>query len=167
MIRSRLPLLRIILIIGFAALGSRLVHAGDLPDPQITPGAINPAVTQDNIHSTICMSGWTKTIRPPASFTNKLKAQQMAAAGLTGNLSDFEEDHLISLELGGAPRDPQNLWPELWNGDWGARRKDVIETRLKRMVCDGAITLSVAQHDIATDWIAAYRQYVGEPATPH
>jgi len=25
--------------------------------------------------------------------------------------SHYEEDHLISLELGGNPRDPKNLWP--------------------------------------------------------
>jgi hypothetical protein len=32
--------------------------------------------------------------------------------GLVGNPKDYEEDHLISLELGGAPRDPKNLWPQ-------------------------------------------------------
>ena len=27
-------------------------------------------------------------------------------------MSDYQEDHLISLELGGNPTDPRNLWPE-------------------------------------------------------
>ena len=84
----------------------------------------------------------------------------MKELGLTGSPKDYEEDHHISLELGGHPTDPKNLWPEAWDGEWGAHKKDVIETRLKRMVCIGAISLEDAQTAIATDWIAAYKQYV-------
>ena len=142
------------------ALISTSVFAADLPDSKVTPGVTNPAVTQETINQTICVSGWTKTIRPPVSYTNKLKKQQMAAANLPGDPSLYEEDHLISIELGGSPTDPKNLWPEKWDGEWGAHKKDVIETRLKRMVCTGKITLAEAQHAIATDWIAAYKQYV-------
>ena len=141
---------------------SSSAFAADLPNPQLTPGVINPAVTQDNIHQTICVSGWTKTIRPPASYTNKLKLEQMAAMGLTGSPHLYEEDHLISLELGGSPTDPKNLWPQAWGdmNSWGAHKKDVIETHLKTLVCNGTITLAEAQHDIATDWIAAYNKYI-------
>jgi len=53
------------------------VWASDLPDPMLTPGAINAEVTQANIHQTVCVKGYTKTIRPPAHFTNKLKKRQM------------------------------------------------------------------------------------------
>ena len=132
------------------------------PDPTLTPGATNPAVTQANIHQTICVSGWTKTIRPPASYTNKLKAQQMIEYRYPPGTPprSVEEDHLISLELGGSPTDPENLWPEPWAGEWGARRKDVIETKLKHLVCSGAISLEAAQTAIRTDWIAAYHTYV-------
>jgi len=133
---------------------------GPLPDHDKTPGVINPNVTQDNIQKTICVSGWTKTIRPTVSYTNKLKAQQMKDLGLTGNPRDYEEDHLISLELGGHPSDPKNLWPQAWNGDWGAHKKDVIETKLKTLVCKGTITLKEAQDAISTDWVAAYNKYV-------
>ena len=124
------------------------------------PGATNPTVTQANIHQTICVSGWTKTIRPPASYTDRLKEQQMAALGLIGAPSDYEEDHLISLEIGGNPTDPNNLWPQRWHGDWNARQKDAIETKLKRLVCAGTITLAEAQTEISTDWVAAYRKWV-------
>lgn len=124
------------------------------------PGATNPAVTQTNIHQTICVSGWTKTIRPPASYTDRLKEQQMTALGLTGAPSDYEEDHLISLEIGGNPTDPNNLWPQRWHGDWNAHQKDAIETKLKRLVCAGTITLAEAQREIATDWVAAYQKWV-------
>lgn len=136
------------------------VFAADTPDPKVTPGVINPNVTQANIKQTICLSGWTKTIRPPASYTNKLKLKQMKDLSLTGKPADYEEDHLISLELGGNPTDPKNLWPQLWNGNWGAHKKDVIETRLKVLVCSGKVTLADAQHDISTDWVAAYQKYI-------
>jgi len=41
------------------------VLAGDLPDSATTPGAINPDVRPDTIRSTICVEGWTRTVRPP------------------------------------------------------------------------------------------------------
>src|SRR5664279_936918 len=46
---------------------------GNLPDSSCTPGAMDPKVTQDNIDQTICVSGYTKTVRPPVSYTNSLK----------------------------------------------------------------------------------------------
>ncbi len=47
------------------------VWASDLPNPLLTPGAVNPEVTQTNIQQTVCVKGYTKTIVPPADFTNK------------------------------------------------------------------------------------------------
>lgn len=125
------------------------------------PGAINSAVTQSNLATTICVHGWTATIRPPASYTNRLKLAQMAELGLHGPPSSLEEDHLISLEIGGAPRDPNNLWPQRWHGPFNAHQKDVLENRLHRLVCAGTITLAQAQHEIATDWVASYRARIG------
>jgi hypothetical protein len=65
---------------------------------------------------------------------------------------DFELDHLISLELGGAPTDPANLWPELGPSP---NPKDAIEGRLKQQVCNGQLSLAEAQHEIATNWTTA------------
>ena len=85
------------------------------PDPETTPGVTNPEVTQANIHQTICVTGWTATIRPPQSYTGTLKKQQLKSVRFTDkNPAHYEEDHFISLELGGSPRDPKNLWPEMW-----------------------------------------------------
>src|SRR4051794_1537573 len=78
----------------------------------LTPGVLNPAVTQASIGATICRHGWTRTVRPPVFYTNGLKRRGLRAYGLTGGLSNYQEDHLISLELGGSPTDPRNLWPE-------------------------------------------------------
>src|ERR671936_261987 len=72
-----------------------------------TPGVLNPDVTHANITSTICMRGWTKTIRPPTDYTNALKLKQMREYGVSGSPTDYQEDHLISLELGGDPTDPR------------------------------------------------------------
>jgi len=135
----------------------------DLPDPQRTPGAVNPAITQANIDATICSRHWsTRSIRPPEDYTYDLKRHQLRAWHYRDRRTrDYEEDHLISLELGGAPRNPRNLWPEPRKGHCGARAKDRLENVLKRAVCDGDITLRQARHAIATNWIAAYRAYVG------
>src|SRR5690242_10597803 len=73
-----------------------------LPDPSCQPGATNPDVTQSTIGSTICVSGWTSTVRPPTSYTNPLKVTQIAEYRYTDtSTADYEEDHLIPLELGG------------------------------------------------------------------
>ncbi len=64
---------------------------------------------------------------------------------------------MISLELGGAPADVANLWPESWTGDANAHQKDAVETHLKREVCSGAVSLGDAQRMIATDWLSVYR----------
>jgi hypothetical protein len=129
----------------------------DLPN---VPGATNPVVTQEKIATTICKSGWTKTIRPPASKTNRIKKELMARYHLPGKLSDYELDHLISLEIGGNPIDPDNLWMEHWADPWGARTKDALETKLKRLVCAGTITLAEAQQAISGNWVEAYPHYV-------
>ncbi|MEY9967992.1 hypothetical protein ABIA33_006072 [Streptacidiphilus sp. MAP12-16] len=129
-----------------------------LPDPNCTPGATNPDVTQDTIDSTICVSGWTATVRPPTSYTNPLKIEQIAEYGYADTSpSSYEEDHFIPLELGGAPRDPQNLWPEPHSSASGgsSSQKDSVENKLKRAVCNGSVTLADAQNAIATDWTTA------------
>ncbi len=113
-----------------------------LADPLRTPGVLNPDVTQANIRSTICRRGWTSTIRPPVEYTNALKRRQMRQYGETGPLSDYQEDHLISLELGGNPTDARNLWPEPYPR---AADMDRIENELNAKVCSGELTLAQAQ----------------------
>ncbi|HKT04956.1 MAG TPA: putative Ig domain-containing protein [Rugosimonospora sp.] len=129
-----------------------------LPDPSCQPGATYSGVTQSNIGSTICVSGWTKTVRPSTSYTNALKTTQISQYGYSDtSLSDYEEDHLIPLELGGAPKDAANLWPEphaTVNGG-SSSKKDTIENKLKAMVCAGTITLAAARSAIAKNWTTA------------
>jgi hypothetical protein len=133
---------------------------GDLPNPTLTPGAINPDVTQGNIHSTVCLWHWTRTVRPAEMYTYKLKKIQIRQYGYADtNPRDYEEDHLIPLSAGGNPTDPRNLWPEPRNSEWNADRKDNLEFALYMAVCHGEIGLDEARNAFATNWIEAYKRY--------
>jgi hypothetical protein len=120
-------------------------------------------VTTDNLATTICISGWTAGIRPPSAYTGALKLAQIIEYGYEDRSpSHYQEDHLVPLELGGAPRDPANLWPEpnyvvLPDGtEVGSGAKDGLEDALHRRVCAGTMQLGDAQRLIAGDWIAAW-----------
>jgi hypothetical protein len=121
--------------------GRRSAH-GVLASPALTPGALNPAVTQETIRATICRHGWTATVRPPTSYTSALKVQQMAEYGEAGSPGSYQEDHLISLELGGDPTDTRNLWPEPYPR---ASEVDQIENELNAQVCAGRLSLDDAR----------------------
>lgn len=135
------------------------------PDPERTPGAVNPEITQQNIHDTICNPRWsTRSIRPEAGYTNRLKNEQIEEYGYSDSRKkDYEEDHFIPLELGGNPTDPKNLWPEPFETsvpDGGAHSKDKVENYLHAEVCSGSLTLDQAQHEITEDWYRVYTQSV-------
>jgi hypothetical protein len=130
------------------------------PDPACTPGALNPAVTQRTIDRTICVDGWTETVRPPESVTEQEKAASLAAYGDPGPLSDYEYDHFVPLELGGATNDPRNLWPE---PGASPNPKDAVEDELRQEVCDGRLSLATAQREIASDWVSIARRPAPSP----
>jgi hypothetical protein len=134
-------LLVAVVAVAFSTLRSHRTQA-IVADPVRTPGVLNPDVTQANIRSTICRTGWTATIRPPVAYTDALKRKQMRQYGETGSTSDYQEDHLISLELGGNPTAPRNLWPEPYPR---ASQVDQIENELNGEVCSGKLTLAQAQ----------------------
>lgn len=127
--------------------------AADLPNPTDTPGVV---LTTDT--AKVCKPGYPKTIRPSASYTNRLKHDQLASSS-DKNMKHFEEDHLVSLEIGGDPRDPKNLWPQKWSGTWNAHVKDRYENFLHREICAGRMTIEAAQREIAHDWIKGYRSH--------
>lgn len=136
------------------------------------PGATNPDITQANIADTICNPHWsTRSIRPPVSYTNPIKVKALARYnaefGTHYEMSEGELDHIISLELGGAPRDPQNLFFEPYltrvpatatdtDSIVGAHQKDIVENFLHKEVCSGDLSLAQAQTMIRTDWYVVY-----------
>jgi hypothetical protein len=133
-----------------------------LPDPKCTPGAADPRVTQDNIDSTICVPGYTKTVRPPVSVTEPQKLESMKAYGIDDSPSNYEFDHLIPLEVGGAPDDMKNLWPESHDSSPNSYDKDKFENYLHAQVCSGALDLKTAQNEISSNW-AKYWEESGRP----
>jgi len=125
------------------------------PDAQLTPGA---AATTDR--ATICRSGYSKSVR---HTSGRLKRQVYAEYGINRNAGHYEMDHLIPLGIGGADK-RENLWPESRDArPWNAGVKDRLENYLHTGVCTERIRVEDAQKAIATDWIAAYRKYLGEP----
>ena len=160
---SRTAVILIALVLGLQVSTSAASRDPGLPNPSLTPGATNPLVTQSNIHSTICVSGYTKTIRPPESYTYHLKYSQLDSGysykGDTST-SDYEEDHLVPLEVGGNATSVKNLWPEPWLVTWSAGKKDQLENKMHSLVCSGAISLVAAQKVFMTNWIAGYQKYI-------
>jgi hypothetical protein len=138
---------------------AQLIAAHVLPDPARTPGVLNPAVTPATIKTTICVHGWTATVRPPTGWTDRLRNAQTppGAKPLDGEL-----DHLISIEDGGAPADPANLWWMVYADRYGARVKDVLETKVARRICAGTLTLDQARAALSPNWLIGYQTYVGE-----
>lgn len=134
------------------------VPAKDMPDRSLTPGRtfrVGPAA--------ICVSGYSSRVR---DVPDSEKEAVYARYGVVHTPYTHEVDHLVSLELGGSNA-IENLWPEPYAGRWGARTKDVLENRLHDLVCSGALQLRRAQHIEATNWVLAYKKYVGTPPAAH
>lgn len=141
-----------------------------LPNPNLTPGAVNQSVNQFDISGTICVRGWTRTVRPPVGYTEPLKKRQIAEYGYTDSRPwRYEEDHLIPLSLGGSPTDPRNLWPEPHLGpyQWGSYAKDRLEARMVRLVCANRLPLNTARSMMAQDWVGAYQRLIGPKPDNH
>src|SRR5438132_2685589 len=132
------------------------IPSGDFPRHALTPG-VALSVTR----AQICISGYASGAR---DVSDAEKAAVYARYDVAWVPYAHEVDHLISLELGGSNA-IRNLWPEPYAGVWGARTKDVLENRLHDLVCEGRLTLTSAHRQEASDWVAAYRRYVGSPTT--
>lgn len=143
-----------------ARVPAQCVQHDGLPDRRCTPGAIRHGIGL----ATICAFGYSRSIRPPESFTEALKLAQIRAYHLPGPAHDYEEDHLVPLSIGGAPRDPRNLWPEPRSGPNNAEQKDRLESWAARAACARRIPLRALQHDMATDWTGLYRHLDGQHA---
>lgn len=142
----------------------------DYPDKNLTPG-----VTRTVDLKTLCTAGSTKDAR---HVTQAMKNQVFERYGYKKGSykpGDYEIDHFISLENGGA-NDIMNLWPEHYcpigndptkTNCWGAREKDKVETQLHRWLCQNKITLHDDQVILQTDWIKCYlTMQQGKVCTP-
>ena len=125
--------------------------AGALPDTACSPGAI---LTTDS--KVVCVVGYTKKVRAVTTATMKKVFKEYDLSW--SNRSNYEVDHLISLELGGS-NDISNLFPESYTITNGARVKDTFENYLHSQVCKGSMTLEEAQKEISGDWLSYYQQW--------
>ncbi len=134
----------------FVSASTTTCHANlVLPDSTCSPGAV---LTTDV--KTICTVGYTKTVRDVSVATKKKVFKEY---GISYNLhSDYEVDHIISLELGGS-NDISNLYPESYTITNGARIKDKFENYLHRQVCNGSMDIKEAQKEVSTDWLKYYK----------
>lgn len=128
--------------------GSSTPTVSTYPAHTATPvtGVADPNATL----AKLCTPGYTKTIRPPQSYTTSLKIKQLREWHYTDQkTSDYEEDHFIPLEVGGHPTDPNNLFPQPWAQ---AHVKDREENALHTAMCSGQMTIVQAQQKIVGDW---------------
>ncbi len=125
-----------------------------MPNRQLTPGVTFPSVTAGDV----CTPGWASAHR---NVTQEQYHEVYAEYGIPypEPSGTYELDHLIPLELGG-DNENTNLWPEPASPTPGYHQKDILEKALHERVCSGQLGLGAAQHDIATNWYAAYREYV-------
>lgn len=153
---KKITLLTVLLLVSIAACSET-----NLPNKQLTPGEVNANITQENIANTICVPHFTDTIRPSSSYTNRLKKVQIAMYKYPSDvdMKDVEEDHLIPLSVGGHPTSSLNLWPQLWDGKYGAHQKDKLEQKIHKEVCSGKLSLIEGQKKFSDNWIESYKQY--------
>lgn len=134
------------------ARGSRIQGRRIRPDPLLTPGSFLP-VTVDQL----CDPEYYQKIERSSP------TQREQVCHLYGISSypyhEYRMDYLIPLGLGGTS-DIENIWPQPIKGQWNCHDKDLLEQKLRELVCSGQLPLEQAQKEIATDWIAAYQKYI-------
>jgi hypothetical protein len=124
-----------------------------IPDRNLTPGAARQVAIND-----ICSVAHEEVVKP---VSLSLRQQVFREYGIINpNPDDYEIDYLIAPGLGGL-EDIQNLWPEPnASSTWNSHAKDALEERLHQLVCSGKLDVATTQHDISTNWIAAYKKYL-------
>ncbi|HEY5235345.1 MAG TPA: HNH endonuclease signature motif containing protein [Rhabdochlamydiaceae bacterium] len=141
-----------------------LASAQTYPDKTLTPGVVRVVSKEE-----LCRVGSTKDARKVTQANKNEVFRRYGMIKGKFNPGDYEIDHFISLELGGA-NDLNNLWSQpycktgndpLKTGCWGAREKDFIETALHRQICKNKISIEQAQQIIKTDWVAEYKKIKG------
>lgn len=135
--------------------GTTVNAEGPKPKAGLTPGETRPIKLDE-----ICRNPQAEVVT--VNIPEETRRKVFDEYGINGRADNFEVDYLITPDLGGA-ESIRNLWPQPYSARWNARVKDQLEQRLHQLVCTGKVDLATAQHDIAADWIGAYKKYVGTP----
>ena len=127
-----------------------------LPRRSLTPGAIRPVPVEELCH--------TRPVDNDPPVSGPLQQAVFSEYGLAASSqSEYQLDYLITPALGGSG-DIKNLWPQAYSSTWNAQAKDQLEEHLHQLVCEHKLQLETAQNAIATDWILAYKTYIGVDA---
>lgn len=123
-----------------------------LPNPRLTPGSARLVAL-----STLCSAPRPVDDLP---VPGAVRQQIFSEYGIrNAPTADYQIDYLIAPGLGGTS-DIRNLWPEpRFNTRWNAAAKDQLEGFLHQSVCSGKIPLTLAQQELASNWISAYARY--------
>jgi hypothetical protein len=98
------------------------------PNAGVTPGAVDPRVSEATVGSTICLRGYTATVR---NVSTQTKHAVYVEYGISRSAQrNYVIDHLVPLEVGGA-NDIRNLWPEPKSE---AKTKDRLEGQMRTAV---------------------------------
>ena len=125
-----------------------------LPNPKLTPGA-TVKISKDSL----CRGSETVD----GSLSISLKRKVFEVYGIRTERSvPHNVDHLIPVSLGGSSA-IENLWPQPLSGEWSYNQKNKLERRLRKLVCSGELDLETAQREISTDWVGAFKKYMGKP----
>jgi len=145
----------LVVLLGIVVIFQSTVNAeGPKPRFAITPGEARPITLEE-----VCGYSGAEVISRDIPLDMQRKV--FAAYGIKApQANQFEVDYLITPDLGGT-ESIRNLWPQPYSVRWNAHVKDKLEERLHELVCGRKLDLATAQRDIAVDWIAAYKKYVG------
>jgi hypothetical protein len=122
-----------------------------VPNPRLTPGATVLVGQRE-----ICREASVNNKAVPIALQRRVFDEYGLRAA---EPRAYEVDYLITPALGGAD-DIHNLWPQSSSATvWNAQVKDALEAHLRDLVCDGQVDLTTAQHEIANNWIEAYKKY--------
>jgi hypothetical protein len=136
--------------------------AQTFPDASLTPGVIDPKATKEMI----CTKGYTsqKDVR---KVSLKTKKQVFIRYKIPwSEHAKYEVDHAVSLENFGS-NSLLNLWPQIYcsvgnnpieTNCWGAREKDVVETKVHKWFCKDLLTKEQIIHILLKDWVSCYKQ---------
>jgi hypothetical protein len=107
------------------------------------PGQSYHAVTQATLNQTVCVKGWTATVRPPSSYTSALKRWLLKDRQLPGTVSSYQLDHMESASSSVAlPYSTQNLFMQPIAQ---AHVDDAKENAWHVDLCAGRLTLKQAR----------------------
>lgn len=162
---------RLILVLVIAGSFACFGRDSTMPDAALTPGAIMTNVTVEMLSVRGYSNNKVTGVRNVSEST-KRKVFVRYYGRVPDRPGDYEIDHLISLEIGGS-NEIENLWPEPYSTGlrYNAHVKDALENHLAAMVKNdlkqnghdhATDLLHRLQREIATDWIAAYKKYVGK-----